>query len=1392
MTTKHLQEAASLGRHLRSSTVVGARRPGVGWAVWLLLLAIAGSSFAQAVDAPPTVAMPATATATTVTGISTTLSVLGADDGGEAALTYTWTTVGTPPAAVLFGANAGNAAKTVLATFTKIGTYTFQVTIRDAAGQTVQSTTAAIQVTPTFTSARITPATATILVGTSIQFTGDGLDQFGAPLAVQPNTRSWGQRSNTGGLGTLGGSTGLYTAHATRTTTVLIQLTIGNFVGGLSTDAINVEVPLNTFLPGGNQPPTLVTPAVASPALIPSGGPKTTVLSVLADDDGGESGLYYTWSISATPSLGTMFFSATNGSNAGKSVTATVNRAGRYVARVTITDGFNLSTFSEVEFHLSATANTAPFIVSLATATPNPVTGPTAQLAVLAGDDSGEENLTYTWTVNGTAPGTVSFSANATNGAKTNTASFSAAGTYSLRATVTDQQGLNAASDLSVIVTTPGNTPPTVVLAASAPASPVVGTAVPVSVLGADDGGEAALTYAWTVATPQPGPVHFSINGSNAAKSAVATFQNAGTYTLRATMTDALGLTAVSSVTVTVGAVANTPPTVATAASAANNPLSGIQASLSVLGADDGGQPALKYTWSVVGSAPGAVTFSPYNGTASTQGTNAGRQMFAQFTVSGTYTLRARIEDAPGLFVNSDFNLVVNVTGTNAAPTVATAATATPNPVNGTTTALSVLGADDGGAANLTYTWSVVGTPPGLVTFSPNGTNAAKNATATFITSGVYTLLVTIADVPGRTVTSQVAVTVVVPGTTTAPTVATAASASPNPLTGTTTSLSVLGADDGGEPALTYTWSVVGTPPGAVTFAANGTNAAKNTTATLIASGSYTLRVTITDATGLSVTSTVTVTVPAPNAAPTVASAITATPSPVAGTTTVLSVLGADDGGEGALTYAWSTAGTPPGAVTFSPNGSNAAKTSTATFTAIGTYTIVVTITDAQGLTVMSSILVQVVAGGANLAPTVATGAAATPNPLTGTTTVLSALGADDGGEPALTYTWAVVGTAPGSVSFSANGTNAAKATTATCSVGGIYTLRVTITDAGGLTVTSTVTVTVPTLNAPPTVVTTATATPNPVTGTTTVLAVLGADDAGEGALTYTWSTSGTPPAPVTLTANGSNAAKNTTVTFTANGTYTFVVTIADAGGLTVTSTVAVTVVGVAGNLPPTVATPAVATPNPVTGTTSVLSVLGADDAGEAGLTYAWATVGAVPGPVTFSSNGTNAAKSVTATFSTVGTHVVAVTITDAGGLTVTSQVTVVVDQHATSVAVTPVVVSLAHAAVQPFIATVRDQFGTALAVQPAITWSLVPGGAGGSVSGTGVFTAPAAGTGTTQVRATSAGLFGQSMVTVTAAPGGGSSGGSDGGGGGGGGCGLGGAIGLVGCSLLLALRRRQ
>jgi regulation of enolase protein 1 (concanavalin A-like superfamily) len=164
-------------------------------------------------------------------------------------------------------------------------------------------------------------------------------------------------------------------------------------------------------------------------------------------------------------------------------------------------------------------------------------------------------------------------------------------------------------------------------------------------------------------------------------------------------------------------------------------------------------------------------------------------------------------------------------------------------------------------------------------------------------------------------------------------------------------------------------------------------------------------------------------------------------------------------------------------------------------------------------------------------------------------------------------------------------------------------------------------------------------------------------------------------------------------------------------------------------NLAPTVASPAAAAPSLVTGKTTNLSVLGDDDAGEANLTYTWTTASAPSGVSlpSFSANGTNAAKNTVATFYRAGTYTFQVFITDTGGLSTSSSVTVTVNQTETSLQLAPSVSTLtANSSVQ-FTAQALDQFGVAMTTPPAFTWSVVSGG--GSITTSGRYTAPAAGT---------------------------------------------------------------
>jgi hypothetical protein len=256
--------------------------------------------------------------------------------------------------------------------------------------------------------------------------------------------------------------------------------------------------------------------------------------------------------------------------------------------------------------------------------------------------------------------------------------------------------------------------------------------------------------------------------------------------------------------------------------------------------------------------------------------------------------------------------------------------------------------------AAVTVAWSK-DSGPGTVTFA---NPAAKTTTATFSVAGSYVLRLSASD-SALSASATVTITVNPAPPVNQPPVVNAGSnqtitlpASAN-LNGTAT-------DDGlpNPPAtVTVTWSK-DSGPGTVTFA---NPAAKTTTATFSVAGSYVLRLTANDS-ALSASATVTITV---NAAP-----VNQPPVVNAGSNQTITLPAAanlngtvtDDGlpnPPGTITVTWSTV-SGPGTVTFA---NPAAKVTTATFSAAGTYSLKLTASDSV-LTASATTTVTVNAAG--------------------------------------------------------------------------------------------------------------------------------------------------------------------------------------------------------------------------------------------------------------------------------------------------------------------------------------------------------------------------------------------------------------------------------------------
>jgi hypothetical protein len=714
-------------------------------------------------------------------------------------------------------------------------------------------------------------------------------------------------------------------------------------------------------------------------------------------------------------------------------------------------------------------------------------------------------------------------------------------------------------------------------------------------------------------------------------------------------------------------------------------------------------------------------------------------------------------------------NLENGGTPGSAPPTVATAAAASPSAVTGTSTALSVLGADDNGEPSLSYTWATTGSPPGSVSFTPNGGNSANASTATFSRAGSYTLQATIRDAEGQLVVSTVNVTVNQSFTSVTVSPGSATVAAGGTQAFTASARDQFAQAMSAQPGISWSVSGGGTITSSGVFTAGGTSGGPFTVTATNGSNSGTASVTV-SATGptttfgeTSVTSTddgnnsgllvaqqATVTqggtvqtlsfyvtqaagklrlglyrANGPNGGPGTKLAETAELTPVAGwnTAAVTTQVNLTAG-----SY-WLAYLTNSNSLRFRHATSGSGKWYSVSYgTMPATYA-----TNPQGGAYHWSFYGTVGTGGGptNQAPTVATAAAAAPSPVTANSTSLTVLGADDAGESGLSYSWSTTGSPPAAVGFSVNGSNAAKTTTATFTRAGSYTFLVTITDAQGLSTTSSVSVTV---NQTLASIAVAPGSASVAAGGTQSFAATARDQFSQAmSATVSWSVSGGG------TINGSGVF---TAGATAGGPFTVTAT---SGARSGTASVTVTGGGPV-NQAPTVATAAAASPSTVTDSATSLSALGADDGGEANLRYTWATTGSPPASVFFNANGTNAAKNVMAVFSRAGSYSLRVTITDAQGLSTTSAVAVTVNQTLTSLAISPTSASVATGASQTFVATGRDQFNQAMPVTPS--W-VVSGG--GTISSGGVFTAGATAGGPFTITATSGTRSGTAGVTVTA-----------------------------------------
>ena len=852
------------------------------------------------------------------------------------------------------------------------------------------------------------------------------------------------------------------------------------------------------------------------------------------------------------------------------------------------------------------------------------------------------------------------------------------------------------------------STAPSVATAAAASSNPVVGTSTNLSVLGADPGGEAGLTYTWRATNWPPCATYptFSINGTNAAKNTTVTFVQAGYYSFQVTIKDAQGNFIDSSVGVTVNPSQILTSIVIGPASA--TVVVGATRQFAATAYDQFGQPMApqpSFTWSMVSgggaiSSTGLYTAPAAAGSATIQASSG--------AITGTATVAISALPAELAWYQAD---------------AASGSTLSDSSGNGNTASLSGTYSFTSGVSGnaLSLSGGYAALPAGIVaglndftlsawvklsslntgerifdfgtgtsvymylTPQASGTNLPRFAITTSGSGGEQQVNSSTAISVG--VWTHVAVT----------------------LSGNTCTLYINGVAVGSNTGMTLHPAALGSTT------ANYLGKSQSSDPALQGSlDDFRLFGRALSPAEILALST-----------PTVATAAATLPGAVTGTTASLTVLGADvTCGEAGLTYTWSATG--PASVSFTANGTNAAKFTEAAFTKPGTYTIQVAIANGGGRSVTSTVTVTVsigMFGGSDADIGSPSPAGSTSYNSSTNAYSVSGGGSDIGGNSDQFHFF--------SKSVSGDATLIARVMslqdTASYAKAGVMFRDSTAANAmfASVVITRNWSFNFQWRSS---------------TGGSSNTTEVGWSfqppewvklvRSGNSFTAFYATTSGTPTASDWIQiGTAETVAMNTTaqaglaVTSHANGTLC-------TGTFTGVQVIQATT--------PTVATAAAAAPSPVTGTNTALSVLGADVGGESGLSYTWSALSVPTGAtVTFTANGTNAAKNTAATFSMPGVYNLEATITNLAGYSVTSTVSVTVIQTAATIAVSPVGATVAPNGQKQFLATVYDQFGTAFS-PPGIVWSSSNSTLGSINASTGLFTAGSL----------------QGMATVTAAVG--------------------------------------
>lgn len=798
----------------------------------------------------------------------------------------------------------------------------------------------------------------------------------------------------------------------------------------------------------------------------------------------------------------------------------------------------------------------------------------------------------YNWSISGpSTSGT--FTTNNTSGSSSTTLTgLNKGGLHTVTLTVPDNNGAQGSAQININVSDPNpiadagdNQTNTYAANTSWPKTFTLdGTE-------STDSGGSISAYSWRIITnPNNCASLNNISISNPVVTIAA--PGFGTYRFGLTVTDNNGNTSTED-TVDIILNSDAPPTVSLNTSSSNITLPTNSITLTATTSSDTTALAINET-----SGFGDITITPVaNGPTTWTRTVSGLKTNADGTTR-TYTFTATATDNLSQSVTSNS---VSVGVNNQAPTVEVfvPSTAIGGLVFANPYTFGITGfASDPDGGNLSnpqftstsvssgYVGNISFTPPSLVSTSSSGSTFASQCTiGPTIVQGNYGFAFTAKDDEGSTVTSS-SKSLTIGNSPPVVTVTSPSQVVDIENSSFNTSIFGLSVSDPNEPINNIRWRVIGVPAGApATYTPFiSTTGFTNTDITFVGSvgGTYTIEFWSRDVAGqVGVRNDLTV---KRNAAPTVSITTPASnPTITLPTNTVSFVTSASDVDGSVASYSWSSS--PSANVSFS---NTSVSNPTATFTAAGTYTISVVVTDNNGRQSTSASRT-VTVNAANLPPTINSFSGNTPVIISnGTASSTLTVNASDPESNPLNYTFSFVSAspplggqaAPTITPGSGNSSNTATVTglrvpfssSATAS-SRTYTFRASVSDGTNAAVTQDTNILVN--STAPVISFTNSSVSVQLTGTSQVINLgnlfgANANDPDGGTLTYQWQLNGLPSGAVTPTlTNGTSITNFQATGFDTIGTYTFrLIATDDEGTITNSSNVTLTLTsGVVPNL---------------------------------------------------------------------------------------------------------------------------------------------------------------------------------------------------------------------------------